>query len=605
MPSGVPRGGRLIKASNNGGVDQAPPLLFLGRTLRGVCLSLRGGYPSFMGLWLPIALLALVVGLAPETFAESLSEAQGHTKTALLAQTNAWSDRVASAHAHYAAGVVAELEGWYDQASEEFDQATQLDGDNEPLALEVSQRFLTRLQPQKALVILERFTNQPNATADVFNQLSYIYARLDRLENAIQADKRVVEKSPGDLAGYQHLYFNYLKLNQPERAYAVLEQAAKVPDATGEFLVKLAELFSNCAQQTPSQRLNANAAALETLKRAVKNKEMSTGLRLKLADGFNLLRERAAAKKIYLGLLDDAASPTQMRPIIHARLVEIFVMEGDRERAMQQLQAILKADPTNLAANMQLGDLAWWEEKYQLAADSYRKVVLLRPDLEPPYYQLAQANLALNQAADALEVLRQARLRFDAGYAAELLAGIACERLKHFDEAVGHFSAAEVLGSASNPSRVNRKFYYQFGVLFENMGDSAQAERQMRKSLELSPDFAEAQNFLGYLWAEQGTNLVAARRYIEQAVKAEPKNPAFLDSLAWVLFKLGRTKEALPPLLKAVELIDAPDATLYDHLGEIYSALNQMDKARAAWTKSLSVETNDAIRLKLDSTPAR
>ena len=77
--------------------------------------------------------------------------------------------------------------------------------------------------------------------------------------------------------------------------------------------------------------------------------------------------------------------------------------------------------------------------------------------------------------------------------------------------------------------------------------------------------------------------LEQARELIEKAVKAEPKNAAYLDSLGWVLFKLHQPKDALTYTLKAVELSEEPDATLLDHLGDIYAALNEPQKAKDAW----------------------
>jgi len=103
------------------------------------------------------------------------------------------------------------------------------------------------------------------------------------------------------------------------------------------------------------------------------------------------------------------------------------------------------------------------------------------------------------------------------------------------------------------------------------------------------------------MWAEHDRKLDEARVLIEKAVKAEPKNAAYLDSLGWVLYKLRQPKEALGYTLKAVELSEEPDATLFDHLGDIYAALNERQKARDAWTKSLAVEANDQIRKKLES----
>ena len=98
---------------------------------------------------------------------------------------------------------------------------------------------------------------------------------------------------------------------------------------------------------------------------------------------------------------------------------------------------------------------------------------------------------------------------------------------------------------------------------------------------------------------ERGVNLPKARELIEKAVKLEPKNAAYLDSLAWVIYKLDQPKEALPWMLKAVELSEEPDATLYDHLGDIYSAMQQPAKAQEAWKKALDIEPKDEIKKKL------
>jgi tetratricopeptide (TPR) repeat protein len=103
------------------------------------------------------------------------------------------------------------------------------------------------------------------------------------------------------------------------------------------------------------------------------------------------------------------------------------------------------------------------------------------------------------------------------------------------------------------------------------------------------------------MWADHDEKLDQARDYIEKAVKADPKSAAYLDSMAWVLYKLHQPKPALDYALKAIRYSEEEDATLYDHLGDIYDALGQKDKALQAWTKSLSLETNDSVRKKLES----
>ena len=92
---------------------------------------------------------------------------------------------------------------------------------------------------------------------------------------------------------------------------------------------------------------------------------------------------------------------------------------------------------------------------------------------------------------------------------------------------------------------------------------------------------------------------------IERALKQEPENAAFLDSMAWVLFKLKQPKQALDYQLKALKFQKEPDATLHDHLGDIFSTLQQVDKAREQYEKALAIEPTDEIRKKLQALPAK
>jgi tetratricopeptide (TPR) repeat protein len=226
---------------------------------------------------------------------------------------------------------------------------------------------------------------------------------------------------------------------------------------------------------------------------------------------------------------------------------------------------------------------------------------LLKPEFEEAYYSLALAQLAGNATSDALATLDKARNRFAPSFELELWSGLAYSRQKAYTEAARHYSSAESIAKAADPRRLTHEFYFEMGAAYERSGDIPQAEKYFEKCLQLSPNYAAAQNYLGYMWAERGTKLERARDLIEKAVKAEPNNPAYLDSLGWVLFKLHQNQEALKYLSKAIELSPEQDATLLDHLGDIYSALQQPDKAHEAWTKSLSLEPNEEIKKKLEA----
>ena len=103
-------------------------------------------------------------------------------------------------------------------------------------------------------------------------------------------------------------------------------------------------------------------------------------------------------------------------------------------------------------------------------------------------------------------------------------------------------------------------------------------------------------------------DLEQAEAMIRKAIAEDPENPAYLDSLGWVLFKRGKPQEALPPLEKAAES-ETVDATILDHLGDVYFKLHDLKKAQAAWKRAEEVAASskppdrrlDDIRRKLTS----
>jgi tetratricopeptide (TPR) repeat protein len=133
----------------------------------------------------------------------------------------------------------------------------------------------------------------------------------------------------------------------------------------------------------------------------------------------------------------------------------------------------------------------------------------------------------------------------------------------------------------------------------ERARDYKGAEESLRKILERDPDNATALNNLGYFLAERGERLPEALAMVKRAVRAQPRNSSFLDSLGWVYFKLGKYEEAERHLTNALRR-DPTSFTMNDHLGDVYHLQNKPEQARAAWQRALSasIVTDDVAPLK-------
>jgi tetratricopeptide (TPR) repeat protein len=509
--------------------------------------------------------------------------------------------KLVEAHAHYTLGTMYDVDEQPDLALEEYSKAALDDPANEELVLELSGRYLHRKDPEKALAVLLRATEVPNASGEVFAELGLVQSRLGKDREALEASTTAVKRAPLSLSGYRNLFLIYLQKGQTAPALAALDQAAKQPGTSGEFLIALAEFYATLERQAPSMRDVARAGAKAVLERAADLDLAGPQLRLRLADGLNLAGDSTNAARIYIQLLNRYIDVPALREEVRAKLADIYVRSNDAEKAKEQLQAIIRDDPANATAYYFLGELAYDAKNLPEAEDYFRKSLLLFEDFPKVYYELAEVQINLDHAKAALKTLEQAHKKFKDNFTSEFLTGLAYNRDKDYTNAVNHYVAAEVQARASSEqSLLTKYFYFQEGAAYERKGDFEQAERCFDKAIELEPEYPEALNYLGYMLADRGVKLERARAMIEKAVKLEPKNAAYLDSLGWVLYKLNQPQEALPPELKAVECSPEPDATLYDHLGDIYAALKQPDKAQDAWRKSLSVEPNEEIRKKLE-----
>jgi tetratricopeptide (TPR) repeat protein len=131
--------------------------------------------------------------------------------------------------------------------------------------------------------------------------------------------------------------------------------------------------------------------------------------------------------------------------------------------------------------------------------------------------------------------------------------------------------------------------------------DSAGAEKAVRDILSRVPNHPSALNFLGYLLADENRGLAEAESLVRRAVEMDPDNGAFVDSMGWVHFRLGRLAEARRELERAVDLTGG-DAIVREHLGDVYLALELRDLAREQYRKSLEGDpANIRVRSKLDA----
>ena len=223
--------------------------------------------------------------------------------------------------------------------------------------------------------------------------------------------------------------------------------------------------------------------------------------------------------------------------------------------------------------------------QYDLAMQELQAV----PADNPAYHAAELGRAAILRRSDkpeqAIEVLKQLTRSYGELPSVHSALGDALRAQNDFIGAIKAYDRALELTPQTNPQRW--VLLYARGIAEERSGDGKAAESDFRAALEINPDQPQVLNFLGYSLVEQGRNLDEALNMIERAVAASPNSGYIVDSLGWVLYRLGRYDEAVEQMERAAELV-AVDAVVNDHLGDVYWAVGRKREAEFQWRRALS-----------------
>lgn len=235
-------------------------------------------------------------------------------------------------------------------------------------------------------------------------------------------------------------------------------------------------------------------------------------------------------------------------------------------------------------------------DQYDLALQEYKAI---QPD-NPSYHVAELGRAAILMRTDredqAIEVLEQlSKTHGDLASVYSTLGDVLMAQDKYAEATTAYDRAIELI---SEENKGRWALLYSRGIAYEQSGNWEASEADFRAALELNPENPKVLNYLGYSMVEQKRNLDEALDMIERAVAGEPTSGYIVDSLGWVLYRLGRYDDAVVQMERAVELL-AIDPVLNDHLGDVYWAVGREREARFQWRRALSFvkhgQTSDEV----------
>jgi tetratricopeptide (TPR) repeat protein len=237
-------------------------------------------------------------------------------------------------------------------------------------------------------------------------------------------------------------------------------------------------------------------------------------------------------------------------PILRLLIADILDSQGRGIEAVAAYDAIQMASPLSWSARLRAASILNSLEKTEAAVSRLRALAAERPDRADPLIALG-------------DILRHK---------------------KRFREAIGAYD--EALGRVTKVQERHWSLLYARGIALERSKEWARAESDFLRALEFKPLQPYVLNYLGYSWAEQGVQLTRALKMIEEAVKLRPGDGYFVDSMGWVLYRMGKFEGAVVHLERAAEL-RPHDPTINDHLGDAYWRVGRLKEARFQWRRVL------------------
>jgi len=244
-------------------------------------------------------------------------------------------------------------------------------------------------------------------------------------------------------------------------------------------------------------------------------------------------------------------------------------------------------NPQNDLARILLANILEIREMYKDAITVYDEIPASSPAYFIAQYKKAANLRNLDDYKGSELLLKSLILDYPDDYQLLLDLGDTLRLQEKYKEALKYYNQAleKHHGSLAGLWQV----YYAVGITNERLGKWHQAEKNLIKALQISPNNILVLNYLGYTWLNQGKKTEEAFSFIIKAYNQAPYNSSIIDSLGWAFYRFGMYNEAVTYLEKATEA-DPSNPVINDHLGDAYWQTGRKNEAGFQWNHALSLK---------------
>jgi tetratricopeptide (TPR) repeat protein len=495
---------------------------------------------------------------------------------------------------HLLLGRLYRLSNDMQKAEAELKTAVKLDPGSEEAVTTLAMLYTDEGDTAHALQVLSAVPDAARS-AKLYAALGAAYEQRKDYKSAIDAFQHAIVLDRDNLDAIRGLAENLMNDGQFDRA---LEQYKVIVDSNPEdaqSYVRISEIY---------RREGKYDLALDNLKKADALVPDSAEVAYNMAAVYQAQNRYDDAIKLLQDLVkktDNSQADRNNRAIFLERLGMIYRDQENYTAAVETFRKLLPLGDENARSGYQeiidtYRDAKQWPQATAAAKEAVQKMPGDRDMRMVLDAQLADTGDVDGAISDVRSMLkgdpedREIYTRL----------GIIYSRAKRWKESEEAMGKAEQLATKADDKA---NIWFLLGDVYERQKKYDQAEEEFRKILSTispaDPQSAATLNYLGYMNTDRGVKLDESLNYIKQALSFEPNNSAYLDSLGWAYYKLGKYDLAEESLTKAA-LHMSSDPTVQEHLGDLYQRTGRLKMAAAHWERAVQ-EWNKTVPAEVDA----
>jgi tetratricopeptide (TPR) repeat protein len=433
-------------------------------------------------------------------------------------------------------------------------------------------------------------------TAEYYFLIGRYLEGAGRIDEAIAAHKRAIELEPGSAELRAELAALYARQDNAIDAIQTAEAALERDPANHEANRILGSVYAAFAERRLPLRQGDDPSTYAAKAIAYLEKIESDGLDVGVELALARLYIQTGAFVKAIPLLERVVD--EQPGFVEGAFLLSTAQEnaGQTNQAIDTLKGVLQQNPDSFRAQVRLAELYERQQRWHEAADAYGRAQGLNPRATMLTGRRAVALLSAGRAVEARDLVQGALGADRAAAPDPILLYLLAESQRALKELDAAQATVQKLLAASPD---DTRGLHVLSLIQQDKGDLKGAEKTLRDLIGRDPLDANALNTLGYMLAERGERLSEAVELVQRALKIEPGNPSYLDSLGWAYFQQGRIDLADTPLTEAAAKLST-NSVVQDHLGDLRFKQQRYGDAADAWVRALAGDGQSIDKSKIE-----